>query len=100
MDLDTLSRAVNGLPLLDDDFEPGQTIVWRQSGYYYAALKTPVGWTTTASEGNRANPRIPRSPSFEVLVMVLSDPKVTDVLVAAASAVLKRKHGEAAPCGS
>jgi hypothetical protein len=97
MNIDTLTRVVNGQPLIEDTFDNGQVIAWEQSGYLYAAIKTPIGWTTTASEGNRANPQVPRTTTFEVLLAMLSEDKVSTVHVMHSSVVVK---GLGALCGS
>lgn len=63
-----------------DRFENGTVIRWTSGGRYnYAAIKTPVGWVTTAREYNR---HCPQTCSFETLVDVLSASDVTDVEIA------------------
>jgi hypothetical protein len=94
--IDTLNRLVNGLPLVEDGFQDGTVIHWTQSGCLDAAIKTPAGWTTTASEDNKAQPQVPRTLDFEALAALLALDKVTYVGVLAAVLVVK---GDA-PCGS
>lgn len=94
--MDTLYRLVNGRPLIEDTFEDGAVVQWTQSGYLYAAIKTPDGWVTTAGESNRADPQIPRVTDIANLAALLSLDKVTFVAVSVAGMVLK---GDV-PCGS
>lgn len=76
--INDLHRIVNNLPV-EDAFDVGTIIAWEQSGYLYAAIKTPVGWTTTAGEGNKAQPQIPRTTDLVGLSTLLALDKVTRV---------------------
>lgn len=62
-----------------DNFELGTVIRWTASGKYsYAALKTEVGWATTAQVGNRF---VDGALSYERLLEVLMASETTDVMV-------------------
>lgn len=86
--LNDLRRIVNS-EAVEDTFEVGTIIGWQQNGYLYAAIKTPVGWTTTAGESNHASPQIPRTTDFVGLSTLLSLDKVTRVAVFLGGVVIK-----------
>jgi hypothetical protein len=62
-----------------DKFEVGDVVRWVASGKYsYAAIKTEVGWYTTAN-----NPYVPHKVgSFDNLVEILNRSEVSDIAVA------------------
>jgi hypothetical protein len=63
-----------------DQFEIGTVLRWEAAGRYtYAALKTPVGWFTTARDFNHY---IDQVLDFDGLVKILLRPEVTDIVVA------------------
>lgn len=63
-----------------DEFPDGTVIRWVASDrYVYVALKTMVGWFTTARPGN---PFVPSVTDYEGLVEILTRAEVTDVEVA------------------
>lgn len=65
-----------------DDFEFGTVLRWTTDAGYnvflYAALKTPVGWATTARSGNAY---VDRVLTFEELLEILGRAETTDVRV-------------------
>lgn len=64
-----------------DDTEVGTVVRWTASDKYtYAAIKTPVGWFTTARAGN---PFVKQVIAFEDLLEIVADPETSEVLVAA-----------------
>lgn len=67
-----------------DDFEYGTVIRWTTDAgynvYLYAAIKTPVGWATTAKTGNT---HVEQVVTFEELLEILGRAETTDVRVAA-----------------
>lgn len=64
-----------------DDFANGTIVAWTASDRYnYAAIKTPVGWYTTASE--RASVvGIGKIVSFDVILKILGRNESTNVRV-------------------
>lgn len=65
-----------------DDFEVGTVIRWVAADRYnYAAIKTPVGWYTTAT--NRAAMYVGQVEDFDGLIEALSRSEVSNVEVAA-----------------
>lgn len=63
-----------------DGWELGTVIRWTAAGTYsYAALKTAVGWVTTA---RYMNGYVSKNVSYDELVEVLSRSETTDVAVA------------------
>jgi hypothetical protein len=64
-----------------DRFKTGDVIRWKAAGFYsYAAIKTPVGWYTTAS--NRAAAYVGQVVSFDKLLEILNRSETTDIQVA------------------
>jgi hypothetical protein len=64
-----------------DTFEVGDVVRWLAAGKYnYAAIKTPVGWYTTAS--TRAANHVHQVLTYTDLVEVLRAPDVSQVEVA------------------
>ena len=62
-----------------DEFEVGTVIRWTSSGKYtYAAIKSPIGWFTTAREYNSY---VPQQLTFDQLVKVLQRAETTEVMV-------------------
>lgn len=61
-----------------DQFKDGDVLRWKSAGRYsYAAIRTPLGWYTTASSsGERFVPKIVQ---FAGLIDVLSQPSVSDI---------------------
>lgn len=63
-----------------DDFADGTVLRWTSGGRYtYAAIKTAVGWFTSARPGN---PFVESVLDFDGLLEVLSRPDASDVEVA------------------
>lgn len=77
MSLKTLKKALENK--LTDDFEVGDVIRWYASGkYLYSALKTEVGWFTSARD---YNPFVPQRVSFDELVEILQRSETSDIAV-------------------
>jgi hypothetical protein len=75
MSLANLKKALQDA--VTDDFLGGDVIRWTASDkYVYAAIKSPVGWFTTAAEYNR---HVPQIVTYEELVKILSRSEVSDV---------------------
>jgi hypothetical protein len=67
-----------------DTFEVGTVIRWVGGGRYtYAAIKTSVGWFTTA-RGYDGNGIVSKQYEYDELVEVLSKGDATDIEVATA----------------
>lgn len=65
-----------------DTFADGTVIKWTASGTYtYAAVKTAVGWFTTAREYNSF---VEQVVSFDELLEILGRSETSDVMVATA----------------
>lgn len=64
-----------------DEFEDGTLVTWTASDRYtYAAIKTPVGWYTTASD--RALPYgVKKIMTFEDILKILSKGESSNVRV-------------------
>lgn len=63
-----------------DTFDEGTVIRWTSSGRYtYAAIKTAVGWATTAQG---SNVYVPRMCTFDQLLEVLGKSEVSRVNIA------------------
>lgn len=63
-----------------DEFEVGAVIRWTSSGrYVYTAVKSPIGWFTSAAEYNRYVPQI---VDFDTLVEILARAETSNVEVA------------------
>lgn len=63
-----------------DEFEVGTVIRWTSSGTYtYAAIKSPVGWFTTARDYNTY---VPQQVTFDQLVKILQRAETTEIEVA------------------
>lgn len=63
-----------------DTFAVGDVVRWVAAGQYtYAAVKTQIGWFTTASPGN---PYVRRQLDFDELLEVLARSEVTEIAVA------------------
>jgi cytochrome bd-type quinol oxidase subunit 1 len=63
-----------------DDFENGTIIAWTSAERYtYAAIKTPVGWYTTASD--RAAWTVEKVITFEEVLKILARGESGDVRV-------------------
>jgi hypothetical protein len=63
-----------------DDFENGTIVAWTASDKYsYAAIKTPVGWYTTASD--RAAWTVEKIITFKDVLKILSRKESTNVRV-------------------
>lgn len=64
-----------------DRFETGDVIRWLAAGTYsYAAIKTPVGWYTTASTA--AYRHVGQVLTWDELIDVLSKSEATEIQVA------------------
>jgi hypothetical protein len=75
MSLASLKKALQ--EAVTDNFLLGDVIRWTASDrYVYAAVKSPVGWFTTAAEYNR---HVPQVVTYEELVKILSRAEVSDV---------------------
>lgn len=73
-----LRKALKGKTT--DSWPEGTVIRWLSGGRYsYAAIKTPAGWYTTATEANRYVPQVLR---YEALIEVLARSEVSDISVA------------------
>lgn len=73
-----LKKALKGKKT--DSWAEGTVIRWLSGGRYsYAAIKTPVGWYTTAVETNRFVPQVLK---YESLIEVLSRSEVSNIAVA------------------
>lgn len=71
---ETLADAVT------DDFDMGTVIRWVAADKYrYTAIKTEIGWTTSARS---INSFVPQVVDYEELVNILSRSEVRDVEVA------------------
>lgn len=65
-----------------DEFENGTVVRWTAAGVYtYAAIKTPVGWFTTANN-NAYTPNVLRT--FDDLLKVIARSETSNVAVATA----------------
>lgn len=66
-----------------DDFENGTVVRWKSDAgrdvFLYAAVKTPVGWFTTAREFNSY---VPQLVKFDDLLEILARAETTSVSVA------------------
>jgi len=63
-----------------DDFEVGTVVRWTSSDRYtYVAVKTPVGWYTTARYGN---PFVSEVITFEDMLEIVSRGETSDVEIA------------------
>lgn len=61
----------------EDGFEYGFVVRWTAHGFYtYAAIKTEIGWVTTAHPENKYVPRI---LDAKALSKILNSDDVTDV---------------------
>lgn len=81
MSMKTLKEAL--AEVKRDTFEDGTVIRWVASGRYtYAALKTPVGWYTTAKAMPDYAQRVPQVVNFEQLLNVLGKSEVSKIEVA------------------
>lgn len=81
MSMKTLKEAL--AEVKRDTFEDGTVIRWLASGRYtYAALKTPVGWYTTAKAMPDYAQRVPQVVNFEQLLNVLGKSEVSKIEVA------------------
>lgn len=81
MGMETLKKAMKDVER--DTFEMGDVVRWTQSGRYtYAALKTPVGWYTTARAMPDSAQRVPQVVSFEQLIKLLTKSEVNKIAVA------------------
>lgn len=81
MSMKTLKEAL--AEVKRDTFEEGTVIRWVASGRYtYAALKTPVGWYTTAKAMPDSAQRVPQVVNFDQLLAILSKSETTKVEVA------------------
>lgn len=81
MSMKTLKEAL--AEVKRDNFPEGTVIRWVASGRYtYAALKTPVGWYTTARLMPDSAQRVPQVVNFDGLIAVLSKSEVTAIEVA------------------
>lgn len=79
MGLQKLRKAIKAKNV--DDFEPGTVIAWKSAGrYHYAAIKTPVGWFTTANN----NPFTPNVVDYDELIEILARAETTDAQMAGA----------------
>jgi hypothetical protein len=77
MSVRALQEAVSNSP--KDDFENGTVVRWVSGGIYqYAAVKTPIGWSTTARTGNT---HIPQLLDFAGLLEVLARSETSEVFV-------------------
>lgn len=66
-----------------DPFEVGDVIRWLGGGRYrYAAIKTEVGWYTTA-RGYSGNAHVAKIYDYEMLTEMLALPDATDIEFAA-----------------
>jgi hypothetical protein len=73
-----LKKALKGKTT--DGWELGTVIRWTAAGHYsYAALKTAIGWVTTARWNNGF---VPKTVTYDELVEILSRSETTDVAVA------------------
>lgn len=69
----------------DIEFESGTVIRWVSSGQYtYAALKTPMGWFTTARVMPGYAQRVPQVATWEELLKILLRPETSTICVATA----------------
>lgn len=65
-----------------DRFEVGDVIRWTAAGRYcYAAIKTDVGWFTTA-RGYNGNGMVAKVYEYDELIDVLSRGEASDIRVA------------------
>ena len=65
-----------------DEFEIGDVIRWTGGGIYtYAAIKTSVGWFTTA-RGSMGNGFVAKEYTYEALVELLASADVSVVEIA------------------
>lgn len=63
-----------------DRFPVGTVIRWVNAGRYdYAAIKTQVGWFTTARYGNAY---VPQTPTWEEMLSILGRNETTGVEIA------------------
>lgn len=80
-----MSKAINDLKEAlakanRDNFAVGDVVRWTSAGKYnYAAIKTEIGWFTTAREFNNY---VAQQLTYETLIKVLSKAEVTDIKVA------------------
>ena len=78
MSMKTVRKALKGKA--EDTFEVGTVIRWTaRERYTYAAVKTGIGWFTTANEYNEFVERFYRN--LDDLLEVLTRSEVTDVAV-------------------
>lgn len=83
MSMKTLKEALSDVKR--DEFEDGTVIRWVASGRYtYGALKTPVGWYTTAKAMPDSAQRVPQVVSFNQLLAILAKSETSKVEVATA----------------
>jgi hypothetical protein len=81
MSMETLKKELADVKR--DTFEDGTVIRWTASGRYtYAALKTPVGWFTTARAMPDSAQRVPQVVSFDQLLKILAKSETSNVEVA------------------
>jgi hypothetical protein len=79
MSLKELKKAVKKSK---DDFATGTVVRWVASDRYtYAAIKTPVGWVTTARYGNSF---VPQTLDFDGLLDIVARAETSKVEVATA----------------
>ena len=77
---EALSRALANK--VTDPFAVGDVVRWVSSDrYIYAAVKTSVGWFTTARGDNRF---VEKQVDYEGLVEILSTSDTADIMVASA----------------
>lgn len=77
MSMKALKKAVKSAN--KDTFEVGTVIRWTSSGKYsYAAIKSPVGWYSTAAG---YNPYVKQIMTFEELLRVLGRAETSNVEV-------------------
>lgn len=81
MSLNALHESLAGVQR--DEFPEGTVIRWTASGRYtYAAVKTPVGWFTTARAMPEHAQHVPQVVSFRGLTKVLAKSDVSRIEVA------------------
>lgn len=79
MSMKSLQQAVKKSQ--KDEFEEGTVIRWIASGkYMYGAMKTSVGWYTTATSHN--NGSVPQVLTFDRLLEIIGKAETTQVAVA------------------
>ena len=81
MSMETLKKELADVKR--DTFDDGTVIRWVASGRFtYAALKTPVGWFTTARVMPEHAQRVPQVVTFDGLLKILSKSETSKVEVA------------------